>query len=133
MILTLKNIKKLIKASFESQEYAYSPYSGFKVGAAILTRSGKIFKGANIECASFSLTLCAERTVTGKAVSEGYNDIAAIAISTNKNYYAFPCGACRQFLSEFNPELKIILAKSLTDYKIFNLKELLPNNFTLKP
>ena len=101
------------------------------MGAAILTKNGSIFSGSNIECASFSLTICAERVAAVKAISSGIKKFSAIAISTNHKGIAFPCGACRQFLIEFSPDLIVILADSETKYKIFNLKDLLPNNFYL--
>lgn len=126
-----EDYKSLIKKSISSMEFAYSPYSNFKVGVALLTKSGKIYTGSNIECSSYSLTICAERVVAAKAISEGEKNFTAMAISTNRNKIAFPCGACRQFLMEFSPELKIILTKSEKDYQIFRLKDLLPKHFKL--
>jgi cytidine deaminase len=126
------NYKSLIKESIRAVNFSYAPYSKFKVGSALITTKGKIFSGSNIECASYSMTICAERVAASKAISEGDTNFEAIAISTNKNKIVFPCGACLQFLTEFSPDLKIILVKSEKEFKIYNLKELLPNNFKLK-
>jgi|WetSurMetagenome_2_1015567.scaffolds.fasta_scaffold111292_3 cytidine deaminase len=122
---------ELIKSSIKAKRNSYSPYSKFKVGAAILTKHGKIFAGANIECASYSLTICAERVAAVKAISSGELKFKYIAIATNKKQVAFPCGACLQFLTEFSSNLKVILVKSEKEYKIFDLKDLLPQNFVL--
>jgi cytidine deaminase len=122
---------ELIKSSIKAKRNSYSPYSKFKVGAAILTEHGKIFTGANIECASYSLTICAERVAAVKAISSGESKFTYIAIATNKKQIAFPCGACLQFLTEFSSDLKVILVKSAKEYKILDLKDLLPKNFVL--
>ena len=90
--------KSLIKKSIKALDFSYAPYSKFKVGAAILTENNKMFSGSNIECASYSLTICAERVAASKAISEGENNFKALAISTNKNKIVYPCGACLQFL-----------------------------------
>jgi cytidine deaminase len=124
--------KSLVKKSIKALEFSYAPYSKLRVGAAIISRGGKIFSGSNIECASYSLTICAERVAASKAISEGKKDFEAIAIATNKNEIVFPCGACLQFLMEFAPNLKIILSKSEKEFKIYDLKDLLPNNFAIK-
>ena len=124
-------IKDLILKSRDAIESSYSPFSGFKVGTALMCEDGSVFTAANIECSSFSLTLCGERAVFAKALSEGKRKFKAIAITTNKKKIVYPCGACLQFMSEFNNELEIILAVSVTNYKIFKLKELLPYNFKL--
>jgi cytidine deaminase len=122
---------KLISDSIKALQYSYSPYSNFKVGAALLTDTDKIYTGANIECASYSLTLCAERVAFAKAISEGESKFKAIAIANNNNKFIFPCGACRQFMMEFSKDLKVILVKSQDVYKIYELKDLLPENFSL--
>jgi cytidine deaminase len=128
----MKNkLNELIKSSIEAKKYSYSPYSKFKVGAAILTEHDKIFSGANVECASYSLTICAERVAAVKAISSGESIFKYIAIATNKKQIAFPCGACLQFLTEFSNDLKIILVKSEKEYKVFEMKDLLPKNFVL--
>lgn len=125
------NKSELIQKAFEAQEFSYSPYSGFKVGAALLGRSGKIYTGCNIENAAYSPTNCAERTAFFKAVSEGEREFEAIVIVGGDDYCA-PCGVCRQVMVEFcEPnEFKIILAKSMTEYKEYTLAELLPLSFS---
>jgi cytidine deaminase len=121
----------LISESIKALQYTYAPSSDFKVGAALLTGTDKIFTGSNIECASFSLTVCAERVAFVKALTEGENKFKAIAITNDKKRFSFPCGACRQFMMEFSSDLKIILVKSTDVHKIFDIKELLPDNFKL--
>jgi len=122
---------ELIKSSIKAKENSYSPYSKFKVGASILTENGNIFSGANVECASYSLTICAERVAAVKAISSGESGFKYLAVATDKKQIAFPCGACLQFLNEFSSSLKVILVKSVNNYKIFDLKELLPKIFKL--
>lgn len=126
-----KNLIELIKSSIRAKKFSYSPYSKFRVGASILTANNKIFSGANIECASYSLTICAERAAAANAINSGETKFKYIAIATNKKQIAFPCGACLQFLTEFSSNLKIILVKSENEYKVFDLKKLLPQKFKL--
>lgn len=121
--------KKLINAAFKAQKFAHAPYSNFYVGASVLTKSGKIYGGANIENASYPCGICAERVAMGKAVSEGEKEFEAVAIVSSGADYTYPCGLCRQFLSEFG-NLKVVVANSLTDYKVHNLSELLPYSFS---
>ena len=123
------NSRELFAAAVKAAEKSYSKYSHFTVGAALLTKDGKIFTGCNIENASYSLTVCAERTAVFKAVSEGYTDFEAIAIagSGNEDFSkpCFPCGACLQVLSEFcGNSFKIILSD--TEYRLFDF---LPKRF----
>lgn len=131
-------IIELIKAAYEAQKYSYAPYSHFEVGAALLSESGIIFKGCNIENAAYSPTNCAERTAFFKAVSEGTHGFKAIAIVGNKagespaiDEFVSPCGVCRQVMAEFcnQDEFIIILANRPDNYKIYTLKELLPMGF----
>jgi cytidine deaminase len=123
--------KNLIEEAIKFIRRAYSPYSNLKIGAAVLTSDGKIYAGCNIECVSFSLTLCAERVAAAKALSEGNKKIKAVAIATQNKKFVFPCGACLQFLSEFaTPETDIILIQSKNKYKVVPLKSLLPNAFS---
>lgn len=124
-------IKDLILKSKNAIKMSYSPYSGFKVGTALLCDDGSVYTASNIECSSFSLTICGERAVFAKALSEGKRKFKAIAITTGRKKIVYPCGACLQFMSEFCNELEIILAVSVSNYKIFKLKELLPCNFKL--
>lgn len=131
------NELELIKIAKLAAEKAYVPYSGFTVGAALLTKDGKVYSGCNIENASYSPTNCAERTAFFKAVSEGERDFAAIAIvgGKEKNFteYCSPCGVCRQVMAEFcNKDFRIILGKNDNDYKTYTLAELLPESFSLK-
>ena len=128
-------IEKLIDTAIKQLDFSYTPYSGFKVGAALLTKKGEIYTGCNIENASYTPTNCAERTAIFKAVSEGVRDFQAICIVGGKNgvltEYAAPCGVCRQVMMEFcdYETFPIILGTSPKDYKIMTLKEILPLGF----
>ncbi len=128
-------IRKLIGIAIEQLKFSYVPYSGFRVGAALLTKDGKIYGGCNIENASYTPTNCAERTAFFKAVSEGEREFRAICIVGGKDgiltKYASPCGVCRQVMMEFcDPEtFQIILATGEEHYDIFTLQELLPQGF----
>lgn len=130
-----KLAEKMIELAIDQLQYSYTPYSGFKVGAALLTKDGKFYTGCNIENAAFTPTNCAERTAFFKAVSEGERKFRAICIVGGKNgvltEYAAPCGVCRQVMMEFcDPEtFQIILATGKEQYEIFTLKELLPQGF----
>lgn len=121
--------KDLIEKAIEAQNFAYAPYSKLKVGASVLTKSGKIYTGANIENASYPAGICAERVALSKAISEGEKDFFAICITSNNIDYTYPCGICRQFLSEFNDDIKIVIAKDQTDYRLYSLEDLLPHSF----
>ncbi len=125
-----EKLDMLLHLAKEAAHKAYSPYSGFKVGSAVLTREGKTFSGCNIENASFSMTLCAERTAIFKAVSEGYRDFVAIAIYVDSDVVFSPCGACRQVMAEFNAALDIVYANR-NDIEYSNLSTLLPGAFNL--
>ena len=128
-------IEKLIDTAIKQLDFSYTPYSGFTVGAALLTKKGEIYTGCNIENASYTPTNCAERTAIFKAVSEGVRDFQAICIVGGKDgvltEYAAPCGVCRQVMMEFcDPEtFQIILAVDKEKYDIFTLNELLPLGF----
>lgn len=126
------DISKLIKEAYEAKKYSYAPYSDFRVGAALLCASGKIYQGCNIENAAYSPTNCAERTAFFKAISEGEREFVAIAIAGDKNEYLAPCGVCRQVMMEFCDEktFQIVLPRTETDYKIFTLEELFPAAFS---
>lgn len=128
-------IKNLIREAYQAMDNAYTPYSNFKVGAALLTVKQKIYRGCNIENASYTPSNCAERTAFFKAVSEGERDFAAIAVVGGKNGistdYCPPCGVCRQVIREFvDPHrFLVIVAKSEDDYLVYFLEELLPMSF----
>ena len=120
----------LIKKALEAMENSYSPYSSFKVGAALLCSDGTVYTGCNIENASYGATLCAERVAVGKAVSDGKEEFVAIAICGSGKDHCYPCGICRQVLAEFcSPDLKIILPCVDKPTKILELKDLLPFSF----
>ena len=125
---------ELILEAKKARERAYAPYSHHSVGAALLTKSGKIYHGCNIENASYPATVCAERVAVFQAVSEGVTSFTAIAIAGGMNGmitdYCAPCGICRQVLREFcKPDFQILLGKSAEDYKIYTLEQLLPESF----
>jgi cytidine deaminase len=122
--------EKLIEAAVKAKEKAYAPYSNFHVGAALLS-DGKIFAGFNIENASYSLTICAERVAAVKAVTEGSKNFEKIAIASDSKDFITPCGACLQFLAEFSKDMEIILVNNKGDTKITTLKELLPSPFSM--
>ena len=129
-------VKELILSALEARKKAYTPYSEFKVGAAVLTAELRIYTGCNIENAAYSPGICAERTAVYKAISEGCRKIKAIAIVGDKtgdsiSQYAFPCGVCRQVMREFsNPEeMIVIVAKSCEEYQLYTLSQLLPESF----
>lgn len=127
--------EKLIQSALEAREHSYAPYSHYQVGAALLTKEGKVYQGCNIENAGYTPTNCAERTAFFKAVYEGERDFEAIAVAGSPagecTGYAAPCGVCRQVMMEFcDPEtFRVIVAKSVSEYKEFTLEELLPMGF----
>lgn len=119
---------ELIKQARKAREHSYSPYSRFKVGAAIRTKSGRVYTGCNVENCSYGLTVCAERVAVYNAVSDGEKDFEALAIFTEAEDLTPPCGACRQVLSEFSKDLVVILANP-GKKKELKLFELLPMPF----
>lgn len=121
------NIEALIEQAKQAREGAYAPYSHFAVGAALLTRSGKVFTGANVENASYGLTVCAERVAVFKAVTAGEREFAAIAIASSTG--ASPCGACRQVLAEFGLDMLVISVDMDERVRQWRLEELLPASF----
>ena len=128
-------VVSLIEKAMEARKVAYAPYSHFSVGAALLGDYGMIYTGCNVENASYGATNCAERTAVFKAVSEGCRSFRAIAIcggtvGKEAEGYAYPCGICRQVLSEFaGPDFEVIVAKSIVDYEIYPLSDLLRCSF----
>ena len=125
------NREDLIKAAMEAKEHAYAPYSNFRVGAALLTKDGKIYQGCNIENAGYTPTNCAERTAFFKAVYEGERNFEAIAVNGDADDYLYPCGVCRQVMAEFcAPDFKVFVSKKNGEYLEFTLAEILPGAFT---
>jgi cytidine deaminase len=126
-------IKPLIDQAIEARKHAYTPYSNFQVGAAVLTKNNHVFLGCNIENASYGLTNCAERTAIFKAISEGEKDIEAIVVVGDTDGPIAPCGACRQVMAEFCDEnTKVILTNLKGDVIETTIKQLLPGFFSSK-
>ena len=127
---------ELIEIAIKAKQNAYVPYSNFKVGAALLTKSGKVYSGCNVECSSYGISLCAERTALVKAISEGEREFEKIAVVGGLNdelAYTTPCGACRQFLSDFG-NFEVILGYKENEEiksKVYNVKDILPESFIL--
>lgn len=127
-----KNSKRrLVREALAAQKRAVAPYSRFAVGAALLTTSGKVIRGANVESASYGLTCCAERVALFKALTEGHKTFSAVAVVAPLDEGATPCGACRQLLAEYAPKAVVWVADSRNPEKIreFNVRELLPDSF----
>ena len=121
--------RELINMAFSALKQAYSPYSGFTVGAALECEDGSVFLGCNIENAAYGDTICAERVAVFKAVSEGRRHFRRIAIAANSSGYCMPCGSCRQVLAEFSPEMEVLSAREDGRYVSYRLSELLPKRF----
>lgn len=120
----------LVKEATEAKNKAYVPYSGFRVGAALLTASGKVYTGANIENISYGATNCAERTAVFRAVFDGGRMIESIAIASDSEDFIYPCGICRQVLVEFGrKDTRIICSNKAGQFRVHTLEELLPNAF----
>ncbi|MEJ2549811.1 MAG: cytidine deaminase [Anaerolineales bacterium] len=128
MTITKTQRSELIREAIEARRGAYAPYSGYAVGAALLTVSGKVYRGANVENAAYPTSMCAERVALFNAVSEGERQFAAIAVATENG--GFPCGSCRQALSEFGLDMRVIVVDSegLLNAEL-GLEELLPRAF----
>lgn len=127
-----KKEQELVEAAREVRESAYAPYSKFKVGAAIRTKTGKIYTGCNVESASYGLTVCAERVAVWKAVSEGETEFTEIAVVADTPELTPPCGACRQIIWEFCRDIPVIFANLEGDSEIVQMNELLPRAFDTK-
>ena len=127
--------KKLVRAAAQARGGSVSPYSKFKVGAALLTQSGEVIGGANVESASYGLTCCAERIALFKALTAGRKNFVAVAVVARCDGGPMPCGACRQLLREYAPDARVFIADSAALKKIraFTVKGLLPSAFTLVP
>lgn len=122
--------RKLVDEAFKMLERSYVPYSSFPVGAALLCADGTVFTGCNVENAAYGSTICAERTAIVKAVSEGHtDDWISLAVVGKGEDYCWPCGACRQMLYEFCPELNVLVARGDGDFVKIKLEDLLPHGF----
>lgn len=132
MKITRRERDDLIRRARKAKGRAYAPYSGFRVGASLLTDDGSIFDGCNIENCSYSLTICAERNAVFQAVAGGHTGFRALAIASDDRAFLPPCGACRQVLSEFAPRLEIILTNCAGQSKVLTLDRLFPFPADLK-
>lgn len=123
--------KLLVKAAIQARKNAYCPYSRFKVGAAVLAAGGKIYAGANVENASYGLTMCAERVAVGCAAAHGERRLIAVAVVYDPREFAVPCGACLQVLREFGDDMEVVMANTRGRYAVKRLSELLPSTFSI--
>ena len=122
--------RELINAAFAASEKAWAPYSGFKVGAALLCSDGTVYTGCNIENSSFGVTICAERVALSKAISDGRRKgFVMLAVAADSETYCMPCGMCRQFISEFSSDIEILSARGDGRYTSYRLSQLLPHPF----
>lgn len=127
------DINELINKAKNAREHSYSPYSRFKVGAALKTKNGMVFTGCNIENSSYSLSICAEREAIFKAISAGERDLDTIAVVTDSDKLTTPCGACRQVMWEFSKDMTVVVANLKGEKKEFKIKELLAHPFGKDP
>ena len=128
----MKTIEELIEIALANKENSYSPYSNFRVSAVVMTKDGDIYKGVNIENASYPVAICGERSALAAAISQGARDFDTIVI-TGDSKETYPCGVCRQFMAEFFDETtKIVIANSPDDYKTYTIDDLLPKSFSKK-
>ncbi|MCD7903654.1 MAG: cytidine deaminase [Oscillospiraceae bacterium] len=121
--------RELLTLAQQASVQAYAPYSGFPVGAALECKDGTVYTGCNVENAAYGDCICAERTAVVKAVSEGHRDFRRIAVYGSGKNYCMPCGACRQVLAEFAPEIEVLAAKAGGTYVSYPLSRLLPHTF----
>lgn len=126
-VLSTEEEEHLLSKAVEAREYAYAPYSTYKVGSALLTAAGKIYTGCNIENAAYTPSVCGERTAIFKAISEGEREFVAIAVATADG--GAPCGVCRQVIREFAPSITVIVGDLKGNYQVLNLVDLLPHSF----
>lgn len=126
------NYKSLSKRALAARKFSYSPYSHFRVGAALLTTTGKVFTGCNVENSSYGLTICAERTALFKAISEGHRKFRAIAVASDEDGFTPPCGACRQVIMDLAGNIDVVLAKKDGQTQVVRMNDLLPHAFTKK-
>ncbi len=123
------NHKELAQKAVEAKKIALPPYSNFHVGAALLTKEGKVYLGGNIETPSYSLTVCAERTAIFKAITEGEREFSAIAIASDSPDYCPPCGACRQVIKDLCGDVDVVMINAKEEIKVLKISELLPFAF----
>ncbi len=121
-------LEELVRVARSARQRAYVPYSGFTVGAAVLA-DGRVFEGANVENSSYSVTMCAERVAAAQAIVAGHRDLLAVAVAGPNPEPLTPCGACRQFLSEFNPEMTVVCEGTSGERLISSIRRLLPEAF----
>lgn len=127
----MPDVDMLVAKAKEAREHAYAPYSHFRVGAALLTRSGRIYTGCNVENAAYGASNCAERTAVFKAISEGYSNFSAMTVISDAEGYIFPCGICRQVIWEFSHDMDIFVCTADGRWQRHNIKELLPHGFEM--
>jgi cytidine deaminase len=125
-------IKEWIETAIRAREISHAPFSGFKVGAAVVTEDGEVYTGCNVESASYGLTVCAERVAIWKAVSEGKKRFTTLAVVADTSELTPPCGTCRQIIWEFCGDVPLVLANLHGDYEVAPMKELLPRAFDSK-
>ena len=130
--LTNRQLDSLAQKAWETWLFAYAPYSQFRVGAALLAGDGRVFTGANVENPSYGLSMCAERVAVGAAAAAGVRSFAAIAVAGDSPAGLLPCGACRQVLAEFSPDLRILRCRPDGTYEQMRLRDLMPSPFTGK-
>ena len=128
----MTDYKDLLTAARDAKERAYAPYSEYRVGAALLAESGKIYTGANVENAVYSVTCCAERSALFAAVSSGERVFTAIAITSDSDLLTYPCGTCRQALYEFSPDMDVIASNRALEHETKTLSALIPCAFSGK-
>ena len=124
----MKSLEQLIEMTLEQKEKAYAPYSNFRVGAVVEMEDGSLYGGCNIENAAYGVTRCAEQVAILKAVEDGKREIKRLAV-TGDDHFTYPCGVCRQMIREFGKEAQIIVADSVTEYRVHTLDEILPYSF----
>ena len=129
MIMSDNQLEELVQRAIITRKNAYAPYSQFTVGAALLCKSGQIYTGCNVENSSYGLCICAERSAVVKAISEGETEFVALAIVADTKEPVLPCGACRQVLSEFNSDLRLIMATESGSRREKKLSALFPEPF----
>lgn len=128
--LTTRQLDTLAQKAWETWLFAYAPYSQFRVGAALLAADGRIFTGANVENPSYGLSMCAERVAVGAAAAAGARSFVAIAVAGESPAGLLPCGACRQVLAEFSPDLRVLRCRPDGTYEQTRLRDLMPSPFT---